>query len=70
MRIVSHQPFTDLEDALSENRDIHSQPYIFATWEKRRMVADTDRGHQLQERIADLHDLLEAVRQGLVNLKS
>ena len=34
------------------------------------MVADTDRGHQLQERIADLHDLLEAVRQGLVNLKS
>ena len=70
MRIVSHQPFTDLEDALSENRDIHSQPYIFATWEKRQMVADTDRGHQLQERIADLHDLLEAVRQGLVNLKS
>lgn len=70
MRIVSHQPFTDLEDALSENRDIRSQPYIFATWEKRQMVADTDRGHQLQERIADLHDLLEAVRQGLVNLKS
>lgn len=68
MRIVSHQPFTDLEDALSEDRDIHSQPYVFATWEKRKMVADTDHGQKLQERIADLHDLLEAVRQGQVNL--
>lgn len=68
MRIVSHQPFTDLEDALNEDRDIHSQPYVFATWEKRKMVADTDRGQKMQERIADLHDLLEAVRQGQVNL--
>ncbi len=32
------------------------------------MVADTDRGQKMQERIADLHDLLEAVRQGQVNL--
>ena len=68
MRIVSHQPFTDLEDALNEDRDIHSQPYVFATWDKRKMVADTDRGQKMQERIADLHDLLEAVRQGQVNL--
>ena len=68
MRIVSHQPFTDLEDALNEDRDIHSQPYVFATWERRKMVADTDRGQKMQERIADLHDLLEAVRQGQVNL--
>ena len=68
MRIVSHQPFTDLEDALNEDRDIHSQPYVFATWEKRKMVADTDCGQKMQERIADLHDLLEAVRQGQVNL--
>ncbi len=68
MRIVSHQPFTSLEDALGEDRDIHSQPYVFATWEKRKMVADTDHGQKMQERIADLHDLLEAVRQGQVNL--
>lgn len=68
MRIVSHQPFTDLEDALNEDRDIHSQPYVFATWDKRKMVADTDHGRKMQERIADLHDLLDAVRQGQVNL--
>lgn len=69
MRIVSHQSFTDLEDALSEDRDIHSQPYIFTTWTHRKMVADTDLGQEMQERIADLHDLLTAVREGLIHLK-
>lgn len=68
MRIVSHQPFTDLEDALNEDRDIHSQPYVFSTWDKRKMVGDTDRGQKMQERVDDLHDLLSAVRQGQVNL--
>jgi len=68
MRLMSHQPFTTLEDAQSTGRDIHSQSYEFATYPERKYVRDTDHGHRLQERMQDLIDLLEASRKGLVVL--
>lgn len=69
MRIMSHQPFTTLSDALAENRDIRSQSFQFATYRHRRLVKDTDNGRRLQERIDDLKDLLAACRSGVVNLQ-
>ncbi|MBQ7848208.1 MAG: fructose-1,6-bisphosphatase [Clostridia bacterium] len=69
MRLMSHQPFTTLEDAQSTGRDIHSQSYEFATYPQRKYVSDTDYGKRLQERMQDLIDLLEASRKGLVILR-
>lgn len=68
MRIMSHQPFTTLEDALEANRDIRSQSFDFAVYPSRQMVRDTDSGQKLQERIDDLLDLLSACRAGLISL--
>lgn len=68
LRIMSHQPFTTLEDALASNRDIRSQSFEFEPYHHRRYVKDTDNGKRMAERIADLKDLLAAYRAGLVNL--
>ena len=68
MRIMSHQPFTTLEDALEANRDIRSQSFDFAVYPRRQMVQDTDSGQKLQERIDDLLDLLSACRAGQISL--
>lgn len=59
MRIMSHDPFTSLEDALEGNHDIHSESETVEVYPKRLFVADTDEGRQLKERIADLEDLLQ-----------
>ena len=70
MRLKSHQPFSGMEAALSENLDIDSQSPQVATLDKRLMVADTDTGEMLKEQIADLEDLLTAYREGLIAAKA
>lgn len=70
MRLKSHQPFSGMEAALSENLDIDSQSQQVATLDKRLMVEDTDTGEMLKEQIADLEDLLTAYREGLIAAKA
>lgn len=69
MRLMSHQPFTSLQDAQETGRDIHSQSYEFSTFAKRKYVMDTDHGRMLNERMHDLMRLLEACRSGMINLQ-
>lgn len=69
MRMMSHQPFTTLADALNKNTDIQSQSFEFVKYQHRRMVRDTDNGKRLQERIDDLKDLLNACKTGQVNMQ-
>lgn len=69
MRLMSHQPFTTLQDALQSGRDIHSSSFEFVMYPRRLRIADTDQGRRLQERVEDLKDLLAACRSGAVNLK-
>lgn len=69
MRLMSHQPFTSLKDALRSGRDIHSSSFEFTVYPRRLRIADTDMGYRLQERVEDLKDLLTACRAGVVNLK-
>lgn len=64
LRMMRHEPFTSLEQALSRNADIRSVSETVEMYPKRQMVADTDEGEMLAERIADLEALLEAYRQG------
>ena len=70
MRLMSHQPFTTIQDALSSGRDIHSQSFEFHSYGHRQRVRDTDEGKRLQERVDDLKDLLEASTAGLIHLRS
>ncbi len=64
MRLMSHQPFSSVQDAVERSSDIHSQPFEFAFWPSRRYVMDTDRGQRLRERMNDLRQLLETYRDG------
>ena len=54
LRIVAHQPFSSLTRVLDANDDIHSDSQIL--WHNRRrcLVADTDNGRQIQQRIRTL----------------
>ena len=69
MRLMSHQPFTSLQDAQETGHDIHSQSFEFETYAHRRYVSDTDHGRLLQERRDDLLALLAACRSGKINLQ-
>jgi fructose-1,6-bisphosphatase-3 len=66
MKLKTHQPFTSLKKALEENVDIHSDTEIVEEEEERIMVADTDDGVIIRERIKDLKALLKAYRSGLI----
>jgi len=64
MRIVSHQPFSGYEQALTLNADVESNSEIVSVYKKRIMVSDTDTARQINEQINDLRLLLEAYRSG------
>ena len=66
MMLKTHKPFESLKKALEENVDIHSDTEIVEMEEERIMVADTDEGVIIRERIKDLKELLSAYRSGLV----
>ena len=64
MRLKSHQPFCSVEEALDENKDIHSHSEVFEVSPRRMAVRDCDNGRQISERIADLRQLLDFYRSG------
>ena len=66
LRIVAHQPFAGKQYALQSNADIDNESNIFERMEVRLKVADTDEGKELQSRVDDLRDLLDAYRSGAV----
>lgn len=66
LRLVSHEPFKSMEEALLNESDIHSDSSIVETVRKRRLVADTDAGLELKERISELEGLLLAYREGYI----
>ena len=55
-----------VDEAIESEVDIHSSQTELSRPHKRRLVADTDVGVSLRERIDDLMRLLEAYRSGLL----
>ena len=68
--LVQHEPFTNVEDAIREGRDIKSSTQIVATTGHRLHVEDTDRGKELKKQIEDLRELLYAYRHGFIAARS
>jgi len=68
-QLVQHEPFTSTQDAILRGTDIKSTTQIVEMSTHRMLVADTDKGQQLREQIADLKDLLYAYRHGIVKEK-
>ena len=67
--LVQHEPFTSSKDAVEQGTDIKSTKQIVETAGHRMLVADTDRGRELQQQIDDLTKLLYAYRHGYIKEK-
>ncbi|MBQ7091381.1 MAG: fructose-bisphosphatase class III, partial [Clostridia bacterium] len=66
MRIASHEPFTTRNDAIYSKKDITSHSFIVENLPRRLLIADTDLGEELAQRISDLKELLAAYREGKI----
>ncbi len=68
-QLVQHEPFTSTEDAILRGTDIKSTTQIVEMSSRRMLVADTDKGIELNAQIADLEELLYAYRHGFISEK-
>lgn len=66
-QLVQHEPFTSTEDAIIRGTDIKSTTQIVEMSSRRMLVADTDKGKELNTQIDDLQELLYAYRHGFIN---
>lgn len=64
LRLVAHEPFTSMEDAVISGTDIHSDSVMVEQYPHRLTVGDTDEGEKIRESIKELEWLLEAYRSG------
>ena len=69
IRLVSHEPFVGLADAIRYNKDILSTFVVFDTAARRITVDQTDVGAELEAKIDDLSNLLKAYRIGVIKEK-
>jgi Uncharacterized protein conserved in bacteria len=67
LRLVAHELFESTEQAIAKESDIHSDTTIVEHVMKRLVVADTDNGRYIKERIHELERLLMAYRTGLIS---
>ncbi len=65
-QLVQHEPFASRAEAVEKGTDIRSTTQIVEMTGQRQMVADTDKGEELRAQIADLRQLLDAYRKGLL----
>jgi fructose-1,6-bisphosphatase-3 len=62
--LAEHQPFESIQKAVQDEIDLDSKTQIIATYPKRVLVRDTDRGREIRGRIDGLRALLEAYQSG------
>lgn len=64
MRLVAHQPFSSIEEALTANDDIRSESTMLFQYDRRKMVGDSDNGRVIRRRVECMESLLAAYRSG------
>jgi fructose-1,6-bisphosphatase-3 len=69
LRLVSHEPFTSMEDVVKRGVDIHSEMQVIHRSADKVQVSHTDIGKTLKEKIHDLEELLRAYHTGLIQEK-
>lgn len=66
MRIIAHEPFGSLEDAIKNNEDIHYSIDVQENTKTRITIADVDKGLELKKQIEDLNLLIKAYKNGII----
>ena len=67
--LVSHKPFTSVEEVVEEGVVIRSESRLLEKVDKRKLVADTDSGKLLQRKIEQLEMLAYAYKNGYLKEK-
>lgn len=66
MWLSALEPFESKEAAIHDETDIVSESILVEQYSRRHFVADSDKGREIRKNIADLEDLLEAYRDGVI----
>lgn len=66
MRLAAHEHFESAHAAIVNESDLFSESIEVETFPRRKLVADTDNGKEIQENIYYLEELLEAYREGTI----
>lgn len=66
MRLAAHEPFESAQAAIVNESDLFSHSVDVEVFPYRKLVADTDVGQEIRERIYYLEELLEAYRNGII----
>ena len=69
LRLSSHEPFESTQQAIEEEKDIHSTSIVLEKNKERRLVKHTDVGENIRKKIEDLELLLLAYREGVIKEK-
>lgn len=64
--LSAHEKFTSKEDAVANEIDIHSTQVAKENIKKRMLNRDTDKGHEMKQKIEQLVQLVYAYRTGLI----
>ena len=70
LKLVSHQPFEDVNTAIANCIDIHSSTRVIKRVLERKKVKDTDVGENIQKQIDDLYELLNAYKRGFIKVNN
>lgn len=68
--LVEHEPFTSVEEAVSNGTDIVRSTKMVEQTARRKCVRDTDKGRVLEGQISELRELLYAFRHGILKESS
>ncbi len=66
MLLAAHEPFESAQTVIENESDLFSHSVDVETFPRRKLVADTDVGREIGERIYYLEELLEAYRNGTI----
>ncbi|HCX65202.1 MAG TPA: class 3 fructose-bisphosphatase, partial [Eubacteriaceae bacterium] len=66
LQLVSHEPFENIDKALSTEKDIRSTSFVVEQALERQKVSHTDIGGKLKKQIYFLEMLITAYRKGLL----
>lgn len=66
MHLVAHETFESAREAVLDESDILSDFIEVETFQRRKLVADTDTGREIKESIFYLEELLDAYRDGTI----
>lgn len=66
LKLVAHEPFVSVKEAVLTEGDIHSVTEVVDLSNNRLRVSDTDKGREMQEKIADLKELILCYKRGIL----